>query len=59
MINIITIIVNKLLMLKRIIATAIDIYEKLMLEEEEPSKRTQALVALLRRFSKERITKAR
>lgn len=29
-----------------------------MLEEEEPSKRTAALVALLRRFSKERITKA-
>ena len=41
----------------RIIAMAIDIYEKLMMEEEEPSKRPQALVSLLRRFSRERLTK--
>ncbi|CAK9089862.1 THO complex subunit 2 (Tho2) [Durusdinium trenchii] len=41
----------------RIIAMAIDIYEKLLMEEEEPSKRPAALVSLLRRFSKERITK--
>ncbi|CAJ1381245.1 unnamed protein product [Effrenium voratum] len=41
----------------RIIAMAIDIYEKLIIDEEEPSKRPQALVALLRRFGRDRISK--
>ena len=41
----------------RIIAMVIDVYEKLMMEEEEPSKRPQALVQLLRRFGRDRLTK--
>ena len=41
----------------RIIAMAMDSYEKLLMEEEEPSKRPQALVALLKRFSRDRLTK--
>eukprot|EP00439_Symbiodinium_sp_Y106_P079741 s783_g18.t1 len=41
----------------RIIAMAIDIYERIIIEEAEPSKKPQAILALLRRFSRDRVSK--